>query len=70
MPLSFASQQGFSDIVNAVIANGAGLNTKTDKLNMPLHFATENGYLDIVNFLVGKRLDVNAANSDQGRTCL
>jgi hypothetical protein len=35
---------------------------------MPLHLATQNGYLDIVNVLIGKRLDVNAVNSDQVRT--
>jgi hypothetical protein len=37
---------------------------------MPLHLAAENGYLYIVNVLVGKRLAVNAANSDQVRTGL
>jgi ankyrin repeat protein len=37
---------------------------------MPLHFAAQNGHLDIVNVLVGKRLDVNAVNSDQVKTGL
>jgi ankyrin repeat protein len=66
-PLSFASQKGYLDIVNTLIANGADLNTKTDKLNMPLHLAAENGYPGIVNILIEKQLDVNAENSDQVR---
>jgi len=57
-------------MVNTLIANGADLNTKTDKLNRPLHLAAENGYPGIVNVLIEKRLDVNAENSDQLRPSL
>ena len=57
-------------MVNTLIANGADLNSKTDKLNTPLHLAAENGYPGIVNVLIEKRLDVNAENSDQVRPSL
>ncbi|MFP3033890.1 MAG: ankyrin repeat domain-containing protein, partial [Wolbachia sp.] len=66
-PLNFVSQQGNLDIVNTLIANGADLGTKTDKLNTPLHLAAENGHLDIVNVFIEKGLDVNAANNDRAR---
>lgn len=60
-PLILACKNGYLDIVNLLVENGANIN-KVSKENIngeeyeytPIMYATENGYTDIVKYLIYK----------------
>ena len=51
-PLHVASKQGFVEIVEYLLINGAGINDLTEDGYSPLHYAAQYGNLNVTKFLV------------------
>ena len=65
-PLQLAANGGHKEIAELLIAEGADVNTKTDK---PLHMAALWGEKEIVELLIAAGADVNAQYAN-GKTAL
>ena len=60
-PLLRAAREGYKEIVELLIANGADVNAKTGNAGWtPLHWAAYEGYKEIVELLIASGADVNA----------
>ncbi|VVC39160.1 Ankyrin repeat-containing domain,Ankyrin repeat, partial [Cinara cedri] len=51
IPLHYAAEMGYLDIVNALLERGADVNAIDNIKEIPLHYATRKGHVDIVNVL-------------------
>ena len=63
-PLKYAAHEGHKEVVELLIAEGAGVNTKTDDGWNPLILAAIKGYKEIVELLIANGADVNTKNED------
>lgn len=64
-PLWIASQQGFIDIVNILLAQQANPNTRVIRSSRsPLHQAAQNGHVDVAAALLASGANVNAVEED------
>ncbi|MDR0614680.1 MAG: ankyrin repeat domain-containing protein [Lactobacillales bacterium] len=59
--LTLACQEGFFEIADILIKNGAGVNVPNLENVTPLYFACQNGYFNIVQLLINSHADVNAS---------
>lgn len=60
--LHWAVENGYTEIVKALIAKGADINTKDIYGQTPLHLATRNGHTEIVKALLDASADVHMKN--------
>jgi hypothetical protein len=64
-PLMEAAENGQTDSVKRLIANGANVNAKSREIGLTaLMCATFKGYPDIVSILIANKADVNATTND------
>ena len=59
-PLHYAADEGHTEVVELLIANGADVNAKDENGRTPLHLATYWGEKEIVELLIAAGADVNA----------
>ncbi|MEZ5302507.1 MAG: ankyrin repeat domain-containing protein [Verrucomicrobiales bacterium] len=69
LPLHWAAEGGLSDLVAALLRNGADPNARDRRGFTPLHKAVEGGFSEAAEFLLAKGADSNA-QSDTGWTPL
>ena len=62
-PLHYAADEGHTEVVELLIANGADMNAKDEDESTPLHLAAYWGGKDIVELLIAAGADVNAKNN-------
>ena len=67
--LMFAAETGQTNIVNALIARGAGVNDRNDKGYTALMLAVQKDHLDAAKALIAAGADVNAKDNE-GKTAL
>ena len=65
-PLKYAAHEGHKEVVELLIAEGAGVNTKTDDGWTPLILAAIKGHKEIVDLLIANGADVNAKDEIGG----
>jgi ankyrin repeat protein len=58
-PLYVAASQGYKEISELLIANGADVNPKDENVMAPLRVAAELGHKEVVELLIAKGADVN-----------
>ena len=58
--LHIAAENGYLELVNFLLKNGANVNTRNDKKGTPLHPAALNGHLEVVTALILSGADINA----------
>ena len=58
-PLYVAASQGYKEISELLIANGADVNPKDENVMAPLNAAAELGHKEVVELLIAKGADVN-----------
>ena len=58
-PLYVAASQGYKEISELLIANGADVNPKDENVMAPLDAAAELGHKEVVELLIAKGADVN-----------
>ncbi|KAJ5627149.1 hypothetical protein N7528_004576 [Penicillium herquei] len=63
--LSFAAQEGHSDVVKLLLENGATIDSKDAFQQTPLSFAAEEDHLDVVKLLLEKGADRDSRDIDQ-----
>jgi len=68
--LHWASDRGYTTIVDVLLENGADVNIKDIKGRTPLHWASDRGYTTIVDVLLENGADVNIKDTIKGRTPL
>ncbi|NGX62620.1 MAG: hypothetical protein KR126chlam6_00018 [Candidatus Anoxychlamydiales bacterium] len=66
-PLMIATQNGYTQIMEILIANGANVNAKDNEGVTALMYAVRNGHEDIVLKLIKKGADIDAKDNE-GRT--
>jgi ankyrin repeat protein len=64
MTLAFASEHGYVEVVNALIATGADVNKASNDGSTPMYSASSQGHLEVVQALIAAGADVNKANND------
>jgi cytohesin len=62
-PLHYAADEGHTEVVELLIANGADVNAKDEEGWTPFHLAAYWGGKDIVELLIAAGADVNAKNN-------
>jgi ankyrin repeat protein len=62
-PLHYASDNGFADVVQELINNGADINSKCDCEWTPLHWACQNGHPKVVQILIDHGASINEQDS-------
>lgn len=67
--LYWAARFGYQDIVQALVARNAMINTKNNNGWTPLQEAAENGHANIVDLLIAKGAQINTQDNE-GRTAL
>ena len=59
-PLNMGAWFGHKEIVELLLANGAGVNIKNNEGKTPLYFAAQMGHKEIVELLIAKGANLNA----------
>ena len=62
-----ASEYGYVEVVNALVATGADVNKADDDGYTPIYVASQDGHLEVVQALIAAGADVSKADND-GRT--
>ena len=62
--LHYASEGGYKEVAELLIAHGAAIDAKEINGNTPLHYAARNGKADVAELLLSKGADINAQNKD------
>jgi ankyrin repeat protein len=62
-PLHYAADEGHTEVVELLIANGADVNAEDEEGWTPFHLAAYWGGKDIVELLIAAGADVNAKNN-------
>ena len=65
--LLLASEYGYLEVVNALVATGADVNKADNDGWTPIYVASQDGHLEVVQALIAAGADVNKADND-GRT--
>ena len=65
-PLHYAADEGHTEVVELLIANGVEVNGKDEDGRIPLHFAANSGHKEVVELLIANGADVNARDDDGG----
>ncbi|MFT7087385.1 MAG: ankyrin repeat protein [Rickettsiales bacterium] len=68
--LHIAAQNGYLELVIALLTRGADVNLLTSNGWTALHFAAQRGYLEVVKILIRAKVNVNAQGIAYHRTAL
>jgi len=63
-PLYFACQEGYIDILEQLVENGANINKENNDDRSPLYIACLQGHENVVKYLVEHGADINKENND------
>ena len=63
-PLHYAADEGHTEVVELLIANGVEVNGKDEDGRIPLHFAANSGHKEVVELLINNDADMNAKSYD------